>query len=116
MFPKENRLTKKKDFDKVFKEGKGRYGKYLGIKIKTNNLKNSRFGIIIGIKVNKSAVKRNRIKRQIRVALEECDVKKGFDVVVISKPTINELSFKQIKANLLKQLNYLKIIKPTKKI
>ncbi|MCD4761819.1 ribonuclease P protein component [bacterium] len=116
MFPKKNRLSKKKDFDNVFKEGKGRYGKYLGIKIKTNKLEYTRIGIIVGIKVNKSAVKRNKIKRQIRAALEKNDIKKGFDVIVITNAAINELSFKQIKANLLKQLNHLKVIKPTKKI
>ncbi|MCX6765195.1 MAG: ribonuclease P protein component [Candidatus Nealsonbacteria bacterium] len=98
MLPKENRLKNKKDFEKVFKNGKGFKDGLLYVKFAGNNLKDSRFGFIVSTKVSKKAVVRNKIKRILRAALksELKDIKKGVDAVIITSPgiEINDLNIK----------------------
>ncbi|MBU4073751.1 ribonuclease P protein component, partial [Patescibacteria group bacterium] len=50
MFAKINRLTKDKDFDNVFQNGKSSYDKIIGVKAAANQQKNSRFGILVSAK------------------------------------------------------------------
>lgn len=88
MLPAKNRLNKKKDFQKVFKEGKGIKENSLTFKWASNNSKVSRFGFIISRKVSKKAVLRNKIKRKLRekVRAELSRLKKGIDGVIIVHP------------------------------
>ena len=69
-----NRLAKKKDFTRVFKQGRSLYGKFLGVKVFSNQLAKSRYGIIISAKVSKKAVERNKLKRQISRIVNELDL------------------------------------------
>ena len=113
MLAKENRLTKDKEFEKVFKTGRSSYGKLLGIKAVANELPDSRFGILVGIKVSKKAVERNKIKRRIREAIRARleNVKKGFDVVVITLPEILGKDYSEIERELENNLKRLRIVK-----
>ncbi|XOB42754.1 MAG: ribonuclease P protein component [Candidatus Nealsonbacteria bacterium] len=83
-----NRLKKKKDFEKVFKLGKGIKLGFIALKINKNNFKNSRFGFVVSLKVSKKAVVRNKVKRRLReiVRARIKDIKKGIDVVLIALP------------------------------
>ena len=60
MLVQKNRLTKKKDFDKTFKQGQGFKHDFLYLKIKKNNLESSRFGFIVSKKFSKKATERNK--------------------------------------------------------
>ena len=86
MLKKQNQLTKDKEFDNVFKNGKSSYDNIIGIKIITNNLDKSRFGILVSTKISKKAVERNRIKRQIRevIRLNLEAIKPGYDLIIIT--------------------------------
>ena len=90
MLLKENRLKKKKDFEKVFKTGKGYKEDFLLLKIRENNLKTSRFGFVVSKKFSKKALIRNRIKRQLRelVKLKLSKIKKGIDAVILTVPAL----------------------------
>lgn len=70
MFAVSNRLSKQKDFDYIFKNGKTIKGGFFKIFFLKNNLKENRFAIIINKKVSKNAVTRNKIKRLIRKNIE----------------------------------------------
>lgn len=59
-------LTKKKDFDQVFKQGCSCYYQKFGVKVFKNEINQNRLGIIISRKVSKKAVIRNKIKRRIK--------------------------------------------------
>ena len=90
MLPKRNRLTKKKDFERVFKEGK-KYnlpGGKIYLKIIKNKLKSSRFGFVVSKKISKKATVRNRIKRRLReaVRMKMPEIKKGIDGVIVVVP------------------------------
>lgn len=95
MLPEVNRLKKKKDFERVFKEGKGFKEDFLFLKIVKNNLKESRFGFVVSQKVSKKAVLRNKIKRRLReiIRLSLPKVKKGIDGVLIIKAEIKTKTF-----------------------
>lgn len=84
MLPYDNRLVKRKDFEKVYKFGKYSFAGNIGLKFLENNSNEVRIGIAVGIKFSKRAVVRNTIKRKIREILRKNlkKIKKGYDVVV----------------------------------
>ncbi len=85
MLPRINRLKKKKDIEKVFKEGKGFKEGLLFLKLMKNGLQISRFGFVIRKKVAKGAVLRNKIKRRLReiIRVRLSKIKTGFDGVFV---------------------------------
>ena len=106
MLAKENRLIKKKDFERVFKQGKGVKLGCLYLKYKKNNLKQSRVGIIVGKNYSKKAPERNKVKRRIREIIKK-EFPKGLDVVLVVMPEA-ENNFEKLKKNvkkLLKKIN-----------
>jgi ribonuclease P protein component len=102
MLPKENRLKNKKDFESVFKNGKGFKEGFFYLKIKKNNLELSRFGFVVSKKISKSAVVRNKIKRAIRnyFRFNIGSIKKGLDGVLVVVSQINKEGFDKIEDNL----------------
>ncbi|XOA42691.1 MAG: ribonuclease P protein component [Candidatus Nealsonbacteria bacterium] len=99
MLPKKNRLRKKKDFEKVFKNGKGFKEDFLILKIKKNKIKELRFGFIVSQKVSKKAVVRNKVKRRLREAIKEIakNISKKADIVLIALPGLETKDFQTIK-------------------
>ncbi len=99
MLAKEFRLTKEKDFDKIWKKGRSFFIKEMGIKFLTNNLNCSRFGFIIPNKAVKQAVDRNKIKRRLReiIRLKLSLVKKGIDCVILVRQDIKALSYQDLE-------------------
>lgn len=99
MLPKENRLRKKRDFEKVLKFGRGLRKRALFLKVLKNGLPESRFGFIISKKTAKKAVERNKIRRHLRETVRRGigSLKIGYDVVFIAYPPIKELGFEERK-------------------
>ncbi len=97
MLSKENRIKKKKDFERIFKEGRGFKEDFLFLKIAKNNLKISRFGFIVGKNFSKKAVLRNKIKRILRelVRIKLDKIKKGIDGILIAQPGFTEKDFQE---------------------
>ena len=112
MLPKINRLTKKKDFDVVFKNGESIKNGFLAFKILKNNLKESRFGFVVSKKVSNKATIRNKVKRRLRDATHALlkEVKKPTDVVVVSLPGIEKKDFLEIQKLISDSFKKLKII------
>jgi ribonuclease P protein component len=100
------RLAKDKDFQRVFKQGKLASGEFIVIKFLKNNTKQTHIGFIVGSKVSKKANVRNLIKRRLRHAMKEFlrDLSKGFDIIVMVKPSIENKDFSEIKEDLRKIL------------
>lgn len=108
---KQNRLLGK-DFLKNKKNGFWGRGVFLNIKINKNNFPESRFGFIVGLNISKKAVVRNLIKRQLRSIAEKNlpFIKKGFDIIVITRPQIVEKNYKKIEKDVLGALEQLKLL------
>lgn len=107
------RLAKKKDFDRVFSQGRSSYGNFLGFKTLPNEDEVSRLGIIVSKKVSKLAVERNRIRRRIRSIMNElaADFTGYWDLVVIVLPGAKDKPFFEIKDLILANLYRQKVIK-----
>ena len=112
MLSRKNRLSKKKDFDEIFKNGKSSFDGLLGVKmIKKEKQEFSRFGIIVSSKISKKAVIRNKIKRRIRniIAKKYFNSANVKDVIIITLPGILNKKYSEIEKSLCAHFKKLKI-------
>jgi len=87
MLPRNNRLSKNKDFEAVIKQGRSFSFANIVLKVRKNDAFQTRLGVVVGLRFSKKAVLRNRIRRQIRKILhQELELlSKGVDIAVIVK-------------------------------
>ena len=113
MLPKQNRLKKKKDFERVFKQGKGIKRDFLLFKFVKNDLGASRFGFVVSQKISKKVTVRNKIKRRLRAVLREelPKIKPGFDGVWVVLKNSTPPSFKEIQETIKKIFQKAPLIK-----
>ncbi len=99
MLSKINRLTKKKDFDLVFKKGKSFKDDAVALKVLETNLNKIRVGFIVSKKVSTKASIRNKVKRRLRAAVlgQLKSIKKSADVVIIALVGIHNKEFIEVK-------------------
>ena len=71
MLPKANRLTRRRDVQRVYSKGRGSAGEFIAIRALANRAQTFRLTVIISKKVAKRAVDRNRLKRLVRQAVQE---------------------------------------------
>lgn len=93
MLPKINRLTKKRDFDLVFRMGKSDKSGFLAVRVLENNLPQSRFGFVVGKRISRKATIRNKIKRRLRALIRGEEIKKPADFVIIALPGAEKADF-----------------------
>jgi ribonuclease P protein component len=99
LLPRRNRI-KKTDFKRIFRESKAiRTATFTLLYTKNADTKNSQFAVVISNKVEPKAAKRNRVKRQIKAILQDLEskIKEPLKIVVICKPDITKLKFKEIQ-------------------
>jgi ribonuclease P protein component len=113
MLLKENRLKKKKDFERVFSQGRNLKGDFLFFKTINNKLEDNRIGFIVSKKVSKKAVERNKIKRRLREILRSItlDNQEKIDGVFITFPSIKEKSFEEMKKEVFSLLKKAGLVK-----
>ncbi len=99
-----HRLRKTGEFNRVHVEGQKWRTRGLTIKAATNELEFSRWGIVVSRKVG-TAVIRNRVKRMLREILRQEDIKPGWDLVIVTHPSIVSMDFRALKISLLAVLN-----------
>jgi len=99
MLASRNRLKKKKEIERVFKEGKGFLGAFLFLKIVKNNLGISRFCFAVGKSLSRKATVRNKVRRRISelVRLKLKNIKNGIDVVLIALPGTEKKDLQEIE-------------------
>ncbi len=120
MLPRESRLCHRQDFSTVYSKGIRKNTSHLALRAlhhqqdtqlpqDRDNLEpfiSTRIGISISKKVSKKAVVRNRIKRQIRAILRQMlpFISKGWDIVIVVKPTAKECNYDEFLQQLEKLL------------
>jgi len=99
MLPKANRLKRKKDIERVFKEGDSFKEDFLILKTVKSNLKSPRVAFIVSQKVSKKAALRNKIRRRLSemARLKIKNIKKGRDLVLLATPGLEEKDFWEIE-------------------
>lgn len=90
------RLAGKKDFQRVFTDGKAWANNFVVIKVLPNDAGVSRFGFVAGKRLG-SAVVRNRAKRRLREAVRCMAVKDGWDVIVMARQPSVEADYHTLK-------------------
>jgi len=113
MFSKLNRVVKQKEFEKIFKKGKGKYTKNLGIKYLKNDLSLNRFSVVVSTKISKKAIQRNKIKRQIREILKKQEYKKdvNYDIIILTLKPILLKTFTEIEKDIIYLLQNQKLLR-----
>ncbi len=111
MFPKNQRITKKSDFNLIYKKGRVFYSENLSLRILKKNSNINRFAVIVSKKVSNKATKRNKLKRRLRELLKKYEnrLPKGVDMVIYTKKELLELNFKELEKNIKKILTKIKI-------
>jgi len=96
-FYKENHLRKKKDFEKVYNEGKQINCKYFICFILKNDLNLPRLGLTVSKKIGKAVI-RNRVKRLLReiFRLNKHLIKEPVDIIINAKKNIIEADFQKL--------------------
>ena len=103
MLPKKYRLRKRKEIEKVLKEGKSKKLKFVLVKFLKNNLENSRFCILVSRKVASKATKRNKIKRLLREVIRKeilPNLKENCDYLIFARPQILGKDYWEIKKDM----------------
>ena len=99
---------KNKDFQIVYKKGKSTANKYLVMYVLKNETEENRLGISVSKKVGNSVV-RHRVTRLIRESyrLNKDKFGKGYDIVVIGRPTAKDKTYQEIESALLHVAKFL---------
>lgn len=95
-------LKKNQDFKRIYNKGRSYANGLLVIYYLANQRDYNRLGLSISKRVGNSVV-RNRVKRRIRESyrLNERKIKKGYDIILISKVKANQADSKSIEKALI---------------
>jgi ribonuclease P protein component len=77
-------LTRKADFEAVYKKGGSWAGREIVIRVLPNGLEISRYGFVVSRRVGKAVV-RNRVKRRLREIVRQSPLRSGWDIVIIAR-------------------------------
>lgn len=117
MLPSTHRLTKRKDFDTLFKRGRVVFGRHVQLRVgKRQSEGPTRFAFVVSAKTEKSAVRRNRVKRQAREIVRAVlpDVKPGFDAAITIRSGFLALSHEDKRDMILSALRKAGVLAPKK--
>jgi len=91
MLARENRLTKKEDFEKVKTKGRSVQSEsFFFSYLKRTDNDPSRFGFVVTKKISPHATARNKASRGLREGVRQtlAYIKPGYDCVLVAKPII----------------------------
>jgi ribonuclease P protein component len=90
-FPAAHRLRHKREFDKIYREGRRHSDPFFLILVAPNGLTHPRLGLSVSAKTAGNAVSRNRIKRLVRESFRLSSVSlPTVDIVVNSRAPARE--------------------------
>lgn len=106
MLAVKNRLTKKRDIERVQRYGQSYFSGSVILKILKNDVKQVRIGFVVGTRVSKKATERNKIKRQLREFFRPVTIKirENIDALV---------SVKQLRGEKLKKEKLIRDVENT---
>ena len=89
-------LTKPQQYLLVYGQGKSWASGPVVMKILPNGLSFSRFGLSVSKRVG-NAVTRNRTKRRLREILRRARLVQGWDIIIIARPSINNITYNSLQ-------------------
>lgn len=103
-FPRKNRISGKKTFQKIISAGKTVHNSFFFVYYLKNNFKYSRFSVVISSKVVSGAVGRNRIRRRISEVVRKNFVfihPAGVDIIIIVRHKVKDLNSSELERSLM---------------
>ncbi|EKD56017.1 MAG: hypothetical protein ACD_58C00317G0009 [uncultured bacterium] len=99
MLAKNNRLTKDRDFKRVWAKGNTFKGNFIYIKFNQNTTNQNRFGVVISKKNVAHAVDRNKVKRRMRYIIQKHidNVPSKLDIIINFSNNIMQASYKDLE-------------------
>ncbi len=99
-------IKKNKAFSIIINDSNKKYlkNRYFSIYYQKNNLNYNRYGISVPTKTG-NAVLRNKIKRQIKNIIDQNNIQKSYDYVIIIKKDILELNYLEKEKSFLVLIN-----------
>ena len=103
MLPKQNRLTKRKEFNYIYKNGKATHSNLITIVSVPSKIATPRIGFSVSNKVGSAPV-RNKVKRRLReiVKARLTKLKPNQNLIIIAKLNITEANYQQMQ----KEMDY----------
>lgn len=89
-------LSKRSEFNFVFKKGRIAGAKVISVRSAPNKLNVTRCSFMITKKVG-IAVVRNTVRRRLREIIRSLPLKEGVDVIMLARPEAAGLSFQELK-------------------
>ncbi|MDD4635212.1 MAG: ribonuclease P protein component [Dehalococcoidales bacterium] len=89
-------LRDTKEYSRVHQQGAVYRRRGFNLKVAENGMDYSRWGLVVSRKVGSSVV-RNKVKRMLREILRHTDITPGWDIVIVTRPYINNMDFGDIK-------------------
>ncbi len=108
-----NILKNNRDFNRIINNTKPIKSNNFIIYVEKVNEPSYHFGFSVGKKIG-TAVMRNRIKRQLKSIIDKKKYINGFNCIVIAKKKVLSLTYNEMKDELLKILENIKIIEGEK--
>ena len=96
MMRKEERLTKRKEFAAVYREGRSWANNLVVLRVLPNDRGSNRYGFAVGKRLG-NAVVRNRVKRRLREGVRLTPIKDGWDMVFIARQAAVESDYHTLK-------------------
>jgi ribonuclease P protein component len=96
------RLTRRAEFDAVYRNGRRRSSRQFTVFFAPNGLGESRFGMSVGRALG-GAVVRNRIRRRVReiLRLDRGEIPSGWDIIVHPRASVGAAEFARLREELL---------------
>ena len=112
MFPREQRIKKDTDFDRLFKKGAVQRGLVADLRWIAIGLDKSRFGFMVSTAISKKAVKRNAIRRQLTAVTKNLSpaIKGIYDILIVAKPAIAKCAVQEIEKHVQELFKKAKLI------
>lgn len=95
-FDRSERVRRHTDYQRIYKQGVRIHGRYLTLFLLSNGLKVSRLGVAATRKIG-NAVVRNRAKRLVREIFRRNKPDPGFDVVVVPRRELVDVSLTDLE-------------------
>lgn len=110
MLKRENRITKRKNFEEVKKKGRICHSPLFGLLILKTDNKVKEFGLVISKKISKKAVERNKVKRLLAEAIRRNldKINEGYRMIFLVKPSILGKKSEEIEEEVIRLFKLLK--------
>ncbi|MFA5124823.1 MAG: ribonuclease P protein component [Patescibacteria group bacterium] len=112
MLANKYRISKKQEFERIFKNGKKDSSQNFIIRFINNDLEHCRFSVIVSNKISGKAVERNKIRRRAKAIIGNnlSNFTKNIDLLIIALVPSKKLDFSSFNNDLVKLLAKDKII------